>query len=345
MEAKITDENAKKSFTDEDAKKSFLTNQKPVIVKQLVSDPVVFRSAPAFGMMKPPAIMGRDIPISSQQDPLVRVHPSASSSQQAPPLPKDINEKSLILFTGKSTTGVMLGLKQQLDKYMSEYNQKTKYKIEGKLLVDDELYEFVANLYSLRKMGTKSKDLGLEMHLLSGPRASWMRLKVEIAKSLGGEVNEGVKEFVKRYFESSDLNGDISGQRLTPNVNYVKSCERMVASGFVENQVDGLKGMIEVTKYCSRNSELARSASVPVIDCLRSATESKDSTIARVASDLLVSAAELYGQDLKISQNLSEASNRIRNTLPSFKKSGVEFRHIEQNLGKCETYLSKNEQG
>lgn len=105
------------------------------------------------------------------------------------------------------------------------------------------------------------------MKLLRGDRHNWLRFVCKIAEDLEGTTDPLMREFCEEYHNLSNVNGP-SGQHFIPDQDFVKSCSEMVASGFIENQLLGLQGLIEAGKHCAPNDMMSKELVGPIADAL-----------------------------------------------------------------------------
>eukprot|EP00465_Bigelowiella_longifila_P002089 CAMPEP_0185263932 /NCGR_PEP_ID=MMETSP1359-20130426/16974_1 /TAXON_ID=552665 /ORGANISM="Bigelowiella longifila, Strain CCMP242" /LENGTH=278 /DNA_ID=CAMNT_0027851831 /DNA_START=351 /DNA_END=1187 /DNA_ORIENTATION=+ len=263
----------------------------------------------------------------------------SSSSYSVPSLPEEVNKKTLIHFDALPANIIIKKLRRELDKLDCEYSS-AKNKIEGKIIQGTELYDFCASLYTLDpKEGGKVRRLGLDLQLLQGERAPWFRFIAKLADVLEGKVDHNVREFVEGYFDLPNL-GSFSGQCITPDREYLKSCIAMVESGFIENQVSGLKGIKETLDICSRGDILAMNLASPVLETINKTIVSKDLTVIRIASDLLVKVSILHQDDVKICDSLQAVWKKIENFVAEQLLEGFELRYIKKKIGKCRSLLN-----
>mmetsp|Transcript_16779 Transcript_16779/g.41306 ORF Transcript_16779/g.41306 Transcript_16779/m.41306 type:complete len:364 (-) Transcript_16779:199-1290(-) len=337
-----------KIITDEDAKQSFLG---PVIAtKRNVSEPIVYRRAvfnqkdiisyaPGHGPS-----MSRAFTDSAQlpyTDPRLVMHPSASSSSDVPSLPVEINRNSLIEFSSVKAKEIMFRLKDRLEKDGCTIISK-KHQIEGKVLDGTKIFEFCAVLYSLNQKCSNSGGggLGLWMNLLSGDRLSWLRFVCKLAQDLDGKVDANMKEFATEHYSLPKLD-DFSGQRFIPDKESIVSCSAMVSSGFIENQLMGVEGLVEAGKHCAPNDNLAKVLLIPIADALTETSISKNLKVLRASSDLLSVAADLFQGDEKASSLLEPAVKELALAIGELTNRDVEVIHIEKSIKEASEKLGK----
>mmetsp|Transcript_16149 Transcript_16149/g.24361 ORF Transcript_16149/g.24361 Transcript_16149/m.24361 type:complete len:341 (+) Transcript_16149:88-1110(+) len=281
-----------------------------------------------------PFSQGSNLQLSALAPLHQKAAPSHSSSS-LPSLPDDVNTLKLIEFGEKTPSKVFASLKNELDKRKSEYKEDN-FKIVGKVLDGNEMFEFSSSLFARTK-----SDCTLEMKLRKGERICWWEFLIKFADATDGKVHPRLREFVKGYLELPPLGA--SGQTEEYDGDFVKSCEEMVKTGFVENQTVGLKGLRKVAEYCAQGDSLAKNSAKSIACSIKLASGSKNSSVVRLASDLLLSAVKLYAQDAKDRAEIASSLPGIRQHLSQ--KHGtksLDLSEIKGNLSRAIALLDSS---
>jgi len=286
-----------------------------------------FRSLNAQNVMAPPRI---GPPPESENDVLLTCH--AAESNDLPKLPEHARKTSVIEFDAKTADEIQ----NKLEMFFKEHEcdiVNGKYKIDVRVLIGDELLKFDATLCSLLKSTAKKRTIGLHVRHLSGDRVTWFQFFTEMASFLGGFMDPGVTEFVNHFSNFGHL-GELTDPQLSPDLEFIQGCQRMVASNYVESQLEGLKGLKLAIGHCAVGDPLSKSCKSSVEEALYDAADSKDRSVLRMTSEVLVIAAKAFKDDHKMSEQLWEKLKTIRREVApkSLEKPDLETRRTVKNI-------------
>jgi len=258
-----------RTLSDEDAKKNIYVG-KPVseIIRQ-ESAPEATRGLNRHNVLAPPILRfsKTESEAGAKADDLL-VQPGTQGNG-LPDLPKHAREVAVIKFEGLPAKGIIMELKTQLQKYQSDLTFR-EHGVDGKVLIGDELLKFTGNLCSLKLDANRKGNIGLHMILQTGDRVTWLEFFTKLADEMGGKADPRVKEFISRYCDFGHLGGPAEVQ-VSPDLNFVQGCHKMVASNFAESQIEGLKGLKLALEFCACGDSLSRSFGTAIEKALDSA--------------------------------------------------------------------------